>query len=141
MKNGFSFCLVVTKLFRKDITLLIWHSPSDKEWKTLEMYLGMSQSETDNTSWRGTDEGGKMKETGTTHWNSPNTGATNTSGFNALPGDGGPLHSLGYYGYWWSSTEDSGSSARSRRLGYDSNRVGRSNSSKTFGFSIRCLKD
>ena len=44
-----------------------WHLPSNKEWKTMEMALGMSQSEADNTGLRGTYEGGKMKETGTTH--------------------------------------------------------------------------
>ena len=54
-----------------------WHVPSDDEWKTLEMYLGMSQSDADGEGIRGTDEGGKLKETGNTHWESPNRGATN----------------------------------------------------------------
>ena len=62
-----------------------WHVPTDDEWKELEMYLGMSQSDADDVGWRGTDEGGKLKETGTAHWISPNTGATNESGFTALP--------------------------------------------------------
>lgn len=47
--------------------------PSDDEWKELEMYLGMSQADADSEGWRGTDEGGKLKETGTTHWDIPNT--------------------------------------------------------------------
>ncbi|GAG63281.1 unnamed protein product, partial [marine sediment metagenome] len=62
-----------------------WHLPSDTAWKELEMYLGMSQTDADNEGWRGTDEGGKLKETDTAHWDSPNTGATNSSGFTALP--------------------------------------------------------
>src|SRR5574344_426899 len=63
-----------------------WHLPSDAEWKQLEMYLGVTQEEADETWWRGTDEGGKLKEVGTFHWESPNEGATNESGFTALPG-------------------------------------------------------
>lgn len=63
-----------------------WHLPSDDEWKQLEMELGMSQAEVEDTGFRGTDEGGKLKETGTMHWFSPNLGATNESGFTALPG-------------------------------------------------------
>ena len=63
-----------------------WHLPSDAEWKELEISLGMSQADADNTGFRGTDEGGKLKETGTAHWKSPNSGATNESRFTALPG-------------------------------------------------------
>ena len=47
-----------------------WHVPTDDDWKELEMYLGMSQSEADDIDYRGTDEGGNVKETGTEHWNS-----------------------------------------------------------------------
>ncbi len=123
-----------------------WSLPDDEEWKTMEMALGMSQSEADDDDWRGTDEGGKMKETGTTHWNSPNTGATNTSGFTALPGgyrdSSGSFNDLGYDGSWWSSTEGSGTSAWHRSLYYSSDQVLRDSSyDKVYGFSIRCLKD
>ncbi len=122
-----------------------WHLPTDDEWKTMEMYLGMSQSEANGTSYRGTDEGGKMKETGTTHWSSPNTGATNTSGFTALPGGGrsssGSFGSLGNYGYWWSSSEYSGTLEWGRHLSYNYDQVNRSYDSNANGFSVRCLKN
>ncbi len=52
-----------------------WHIPSDAEWSTLSAYLGGDSI-----------AGGKLKESGTSHWNIPNTGATNVSGFSALPG-------------------------------------------------------
>jgi uncharacterized protein (TIGR02145 family) len=119
--------------------------PDDEEWKTMMMELGMSQSEANGDNWNGTDEGGKMKETGTTHWNSPNTGATNTSGFTALPGgyrgSNGSFNDLGSLGYWWSSSEYSGTSAWRRDLYYGSDQVSRRSYSKTYGFSVRCLKN
>ena len=69
-----------------------WHLPTDMEWKTLEMYLGMTQEEADRAGDRGTYIGGKMKEAGFEHWTTPNSGATNESGFTGLPGGtGNPL--------------------------------------------------
>jgi len=129
----------------RNIAPLGWHIPTDDEWKELEMYLGMSASQANATGWRGTDEGGKLKEAGITHWNSPNTGATNSSGFSALPGgyrDGsnGSFYFMGYYGYWWSATE-SGSYAWYRILGYDYSQVLRNSTTKQPGFSIRCVRD
>ncbi len=122
-----------------------WKLPTDNEWKMLEIYLGMSQSEADQTGWRGTDEGGKLKEAGTAHWNAPNTGATNSSGFTALPGgirsSNGSFYSLGLDGRWWSSTESSGTNAWNRHLTYGYQQVRRTNSLKSSGFSVRCLKN
>ena len=124
-----------------------WHIPTDTEWQTLEMHLGMTQAEAGNTTgWRGThNEGGKLKETGTTHWNSPNTGATNSSGFTALPGGyryfGGSFNYLGANGFWWSSSEYSGTSAWYRYLGYNYDLVSRRYYDKSLGYSVRCLKD
>ncbi|MBU0712688.1 fibronectin type III domain-containing protein [bacterium] len=121
-----------------------WHVPSDEEWKELEMYLGMSQSEADTFGWRGTDEGGKLKETGTNHWNSPNTGATNVSGFTALAGgyrDGLSDWSLpGYRAYFWSSTGLESSGAYARCLIYNNSNISRS-SGKGDGYSVRCVRN
>ena len=127
-----------------------WHVPTDEEWKQLEMYLGMSQSEADDTGYRGTDEGGKLKESGTTHWDH-NTGATNESGFTALPGggrgSGGYFHYMGSYAYFWSSTERSSSSAwhrmlgSSAELGYLNAQVHRGSFKKRHGFSVLCVRD
>jgi len=121
-----------------------WHVPTDEEWKELEKYLGMSQSDADNTGWRGTDEGGKMKEEGTTHWQSPNTGATNSSGFSALPGGyrrDGNYYYMGYGADFWSSTEHDSGYAWYRLLSYDSSDVGRNGNYKQGGFSVRCIRD
>ncbi|MDY0315548.1 MAG: FISUMP domain-containing protein [Bacteroidales bacterium] len=123
-----------------------WHLPSDDEWKELEMFLGMSQEQADEWGWRGTDEGGKLKETGITHWNSPNEGATNETGFTALPGgcryDDGNFNNLGYHGHWWSATEDGSYYAWVRVLYYNSSDVDRGNYYvKGFGCSVRCVRD
>ena len=123
-----------------------WHLPSDDEWKTLEMHLGMSQSEADGEGFRGTDEGGKLKETGTTHWISPNTGATNSSCFTALAGgvrnfSGYQFYGLTSGGGWWSSTEFNSDNAYGRNLGFLYADVERDAVFKSFGYSVRCLKN
>jgi len=121
-----------------------WHVSSDAEWKTLEMYLGMSQSEADDIGWRGTDEGGKLKETGTIHWNSPNTGATNENGFSALPGGfrlNGTCDGMGFFAYFWSSSEYLSDGAWNRNLHYGSSVISRRSGSKQYGFSVRCVRD
>ena len=121
-----------------------WHLPSDNEWKTLEIYLGMSQAEADAEGWRGADEGGKLKEAGTGHWASPNLGATNSSDFTALPGGYREEDGLFYYfaisGHFWSSSE-SGSFAKIRHLSSDFSQVFRNNTIKTSGFRVRCVRD
>ena len=111
-----------------------WHVPTDDEWTTLSNTLGGDAV-----------AGGKMKVAGTTRWTTPNTGATNESGFAGLPGgarnNGGTFNSVGSGGYWWSSTEDGTASAWGRNLGYGSGTISRSSSLKKFGFSVRCLRD
>ena len=128
-----------------------WHVPSDEEWKQLEMHLGMSQSEADDTGWRGTDEGGKLKATGTIAegdglWYSPNTGATNESGFSALPGgyresDYGTFDGLSIYAVFWASTEYSSLGAWTRYLSCNYAQGYRDYSGQGNGFSVRCVKD
>jgi uncharacterized protein (TIGR02145 family) len=123
-----------------------WHLPSDDEWKTLEMHLGMSQSVADDDGWRGTDEGGKLKETGTTHWDSPNTGASNISGFTAIPGgnrrSNGTYYNFGLRLDLWSSTSyPSYQHAWDRYIGYETSQIYRGHNDKSYGRSVRCVKD
>ena len=111
-----------------------WHVPTDAEWSTLVTYLGGASV-----------AGGKLKETGTTHWNSPNVGATNESGFAALPGgsrsNNGYFNLLGYYAYFWSSTESGSNCAWSRTLYYVIASVYRYDDGKQYGFSVRLVRD
>jgi uncharacterized protein (TIGR02145 family) len=123
-----------------------WHIPSDQDWMDLEMFLGMSQEEANNTWYRGTTEGGKLKEIGTIHWNSPNSGATNESGFSALPSgfrhnSHGAFQSLGQNGFWWTSSIYNENNNWGRALHCNESRIFRLNYSNTFGFSVRCVKD
>jgi uncharacterized protein (TIGR02145 family) len=113
-----------------------WHLPTDAEWTTLTTYLGGESV-----------AGGKLKETGTIHW-FPNTGATNESGFTAVPAGyrydyGGTFGfgSIGNYGYWLSSSESSAGSAWTWGVNYGGSSVGRYGYPKYNGFSVRCLKD
>ena len=120
-----------------------WHVPSDCEWMYLEGSLGMSVTDQEIVGWRGTSEGGAMKAT--TNWNSPNSGATNSSGFTAFPGGyryyDGTYGVIGYYGLWWSSTEYDSTNAWNRGLGYTNSSVNRFNINKQDGFSVRCVRD
>lgn len=121
-----------------------WHVPTDEEWKQLELYLGMSQHEADSTGWRGTIEGGKLKETGTAHWGSPNTGATNESRFTAVPGGhrayNGFFFNKVYFGAYWTSSPGS-TFAWYRGLYYDKATIDRAYHDRTSGLSVRCVKD
>jgi uncharacterized protein (TIGR02145 family) len=122
-----------------------FHVPTDGEFKQLETYLGMSQESADSVGRRGHSEGGNMKEIGFDHWYSPNTGATNESGFAALPGgrraNNGNFGNIGGYGYWWSATEINIGFAWFRGLSYDSTKVFRYGYGKHCGLSVRCVKD
>jgi uncharacterized protein (TIGR02145 family) len=123
-----------------------WHVPSDKEWKQLEMFFGMSPSAANDIGHRGTDEGGKLKETGYAHWLNPNTDATNTSGFFALPGGyrsgyDGNYGSMGGNAMFWSATKLSINDAWARYLCYNDSEVYRFKNYKPYGFSVRLVRD
>ena len=112
-----------------------WHVPSDTEWTTLVSYLGEADV-----------AGGKLKEVDTIHWDPPNDGATNETGFTALPGVArgsyGTFSSLGQYGDFWASSQSSGGSKSwSQNLYYDFPIAYRFNYGNTVGFSVRCIKN
>lgn len=121
-----------------------WHVPTDLEWKLLAMELGMSPSDTSGTGFIGYEEGGKLKDTGTEYWQSPNAGATNESSFSALPG--GWRYSDGTYGYLgkgsdlWSSTAFNISSAWDYYLHFENPQIYRYNTDRTTGIAVRCIQ-
>jgi uncharacterized protein (TIGR02145 family) len=110
-----------------------WHVPSYSEWWILADFLGGILV-----------AGGKMKETGTSHWASPNTGATNSSGFTALPNGyrdpSGIFWNINTFGDFWSSSDYNSWSAWSFAILHDSEYFWQSyDGSKYYGFSCRCL--
>jgi len=112
-----------------------WHLPTDAEWTQMTDYLGGRLV-----------AGGKLKEIGTTHWNSPNTGASNETGFSALPGGQRKVVNgfeyVGSYGCWWSSDKRTPGSAWVRGLNYPDSSVGSGYSENMeIGISVRCIKD
>jgi uncharacterized protein (TIGR02145 family) len=115
-----------------------WHVPSDAEWDTLIMFLGGY-----------TVAGGKLKDTGTIEagtglWYKPNKGATNETGFTALPGgwrsSKGIFDDIGRFGFWRTSTENFKDALSRRMVSYEGN-IYSSVDSKKNGFSVRCVKD
>jgi len=117
-----------------------WHVPNKEEWLKLLTFIN--------------DDGGKLKETGMAHWHFPNAGATNSSGFTALPGGfrtpDGVFYSIREAGFWWSSSECTECDAFPEwnfndswnfSLGAWSKGYGNQHDNKSFGFSIRCIKD
>jgi len=114
-----------------------WHLPSNSEWKQLRNYIK-------NDGHSG-NEGTALKATN--GWKSNGNG-TDDYGFSAFPGGNrnfngsfGSLGYYGYYGYWWSATEYFSQNAYYRRLNYNNGRVSHSRSTKSDGFSVRCLRD
>lgn len=110
-----------------------WHIPSDAEWTQLGNHLGGNEV-----------AGGKMKEAGNSHWKSPNTAATNESGFSALPAgeyDDTHYQFLGEYNVIWSSTQSSTQWAKYRYLSYSDGGLHPYDYYKSFRYSVRCVKN
>ncbi len=119
----------------RNIAPVGWHVPTDAEWTTLTTYLGGESV-----------AGGKLKESGTAHWSLVNAGATNETGFTALPGGYRDLNGICFNliacgGFWWSSTEYDTNNALSRYMADYLGLVLRGYYGKTHGFSVRCVKD
>ncbi|HLP50066.1 MAG TPA: fibrobacter succinogenes major paralogous domain-containing protein [Chitinophagales bacterium] len=110
-----------------------WHVPSQAEWAQLETVLN--------------SDGGSLKEAGTTHWLSPNEGATNGSGFTALPAGYrsylGTFSALTYQGQWWSTTLGSDTAYYAKYYYVDFSFAGIYDNEdwRTAGHSVRCIKD
>jgi len=125
-----------------------WHLPSDEEWKTLEIYLGMSASDADLTGWRGTDQGSKLSNTASM-WQDGNLEYNTNfglSGFNAIPGgarsySNGTFYNLGVSGYYWYSTEYDSEYAYNIYLNFDHADSYRGHYYKSKGYYVRCIKD
>jgi len=119
---------------KKGLCPMGWHVPTDGEWTNLETFLGGSGGALKSTATQPTPGG----------WNSPNTGATNSSGFSAEPGGyrsySGGFYFVGFSGYWWSSSL-SGPNAWRRGLNYNHGIVNRNANDHLYGFSVRCLRD
>lgn len=116
-----------------------WHVPNEGEWITLVDYLGGILV-----------AGGKMKSTRTVpelhpRWNSPNTDATDEGGWSGLPGGyrylSGSYNLLGGLGYWWNSTVYGSDNGGIRILAYNSATAFKGSYDKSYGFSVRCVRD
>lgn len=111
-----------------------WRIPDEADWYYLVTLLG------------GEDfAGGKLKANDTIYWENPNTGATNETGFTALPGgyryDEGRFDNIGYGGFWWSSAKLHSNSSWYRTLDNRSTHAFRHYANKSAGFSLRLLRE
>ena len=120
---------------RKQFAPIGWHVPTDSEWATLITFLGEKFV-----------AGSKLKEVDNLHWHSPNTDATNSTGFTCLPGGSryssdGLFYDNSYTAYLQSSSEKDATNAWSVALSYGDGDINRPFYNKTSGFSVRCLRD
>jgi uncharacterized protein (TIGR02145 family) len=113
-----------------------WRVPTLHDYYELSMHLGGESV-----------AGGKMKETGMVFWESPNTDATNETGFNGRGGGfrshtcTGGFGNLKLFGYWWTSSEHNATTAYLRALNHDNPYLGASITNKQVGCSVRCIKN
>ncbi len=131
----------------KGICMDGWRLPTDNEWKTLEgntdSEFPVDDPEWDNWSWRGSDVAGNLKEIGTSHWQMPNNGATNSSGFTALGsgyGAGSSFTSLKQMNMFWTSTQLTGANAIMRGMHFALASNMRSDYTKALAISVRCIQ-
>lgn len=129
--NLYNFYAVVDN---RKVCPVNWHVPADWEWNNLGTFLGGN-----------TIAGGKLKETGTSHWLTPNTDATNESGFTCLPGglrmNTGIFAQISKYSYLWSSTDQDTYNSIYRWIGYNSGAINSNPGSNSYGQSVRCIRD
>ncbi len=128
-----------------------WHLPSENEWQELENYLIAN-----GYNWDGTTSGDKTGKSlaDSSGWNSSSDEgdvgndqqSNNNTGFTALPGGKryssfGAFYGIGDAGHWWSATEGSGTFAFSRSLHNNYVYLSNNYSNKTYGYSVRCVRD
>jgi uncharacterized protein (TIGR02145 family) len=130
----------------KNVCPIGWHVPTDAEWKALERYLGMTQTQADAELWRGTNQGSILSGTALL-WQAGNLKSNaqfGTSGFNAIPAGfryiSGVFGYLGTGSFFWTSTVTDGSNSVVRNLYFENTDVLRYSDFKTGGRSIRCVK-
>lgn len=131
-------CAIYGRLYQYNTALTVapsgWHLPSDSEWTILTTYLGGAAV-----------AGGQMKEAGLAQWFYPNSGATNSSGFSAIPSGSrnfdGTFIYLGQYASYWTSTNFNFQYAWYFYLSFNYTNSSRGNTAKNLGFSVRCVRD
>ena len=120
-----------------------WHVPSDSEWNTMEIAIGLNYQDANDLYWRGTNHGLKIKATYGWNWDS---NGNNLSGFTGLPGGYRNLwpNSAGTEGYWWTRSTQNSEVAYVRKVstnGSTEGQVWRGYISKSIGHSVRCIRD
>jgi uncharacterized protein (TIGR02145 family) len=107
-----------------------WRVPTHDDWTALSTFLGGPA-----------EAGGHMKEAGISHWNPPNAGADNFSGFTGMPGGfkSSVFSNIMNNGYYWSSTQYDATMAHYRYLDYNLSSLGSQYVEKYFGYSVRCI--